>query len=66
MYVPNVNTYGYCKLLGCLLLHKVVNQVFFCEDHGIILIPCSKVMVHCLHTVITATSFKFLSLCTST
>ena len=29
MYVPNVNTYGYCKLLGCLLLHKVVNQVFF-------------------------------------
>ena len=58
-HMATVNCWGACCFTKWLTR-------FFCEDHGIILIPCSKVMVHCLHTVITATSFKFLSLCTST
>ena len=29
MYVPQLNTYGYCKLLGHLLLHREVKPGFF-------------------------------------
>ena len=29
MYVPQLNTYGYCKLLGNLLLHREVKPGFF-------------------------------------
>ena len=29
MYVPQLNTYGYCKLSGYLLLHREVKPGFF-------------------------------------
>ena len=29
MYVPQLNTYGFCKLLGYLLLHREVKPGFF-------------------------------------